>query len=124
MKSFGERLRTFIPPLNESKLDAESLEINRKLLVEFFQNPSSVYRESYILYVMARTCFDISREHLMPRLAGLSSMLIGRNDQEREELMTNLKKDLTEVQRKVKELIDQRKKLFQKAVKEKRAQIN
>jgi len=121
---FGEKLKTFIDTVNTS-IDAESSNVNRKVILQFLkEDPGNVYHESYVLYVLSHTSYDVSTKYLMPRLAGLSTLLATKNDKQRRKLLKKLKQDTVDVQQQVKQLIKEQKTLFQKAVDEKRAQIN
>jgi hypothetical protein len=60
----------------------------------------------------------------MPRVAGLSLMLASSNNNERRKLLAQLRRDTKEVQTKIKELLDERKEMFEKAISKKRAEIN
>ncbi|CAF0873597.1 unnamed protein product [Adineta ricciae] len=71
-----------------------------------------IHRESYILFVMSRTYYEVSSKYLMGRLAGLSSMLTARNESERRELMETLKNQTDVALEEIEALIIERKAAF------------
>jgi hypothetical protein len=86
----------------------EESDTDRKLIFDLLSGDSAnLYHESYLLFVLSRTYYDVSSKYLMPRLSGLSLMLVSSNNDERQALLTKLKYDTDEVQNKVKELINQ-----------------
>jgi hypothetical protein len=121
---FGEALKPFLDT-TQVNIDLEATEIDRILILELLNDHSmGLYHESYTLYIMSRTYFDVSSKYLMPRIAGLSLMLTADNDDERHRLLSQLQRDTQQVQATVSELVNKRKRMYQKVISEKRAQIN
>ena len=87
-------------------------------------NSINLYHQSYLLFIMARTYYDISKKYLMPRLSGLSPMLIAGTDNERRVLLNKFRNDTAEVQTKVIELLNERKQNYKKVISKKHAEFN
>lgn len=120
---FGEKLKSFIGTAS-TQLDAESLQTDREVIMGILaEDGGNLYHESYVLYVLSRTYYDVSAKYLMPRLSKLSSMLAGRDSAQRRIKLDELKDDTTEVEKEVLALIEERKRKFKQAVSERRAQI-
>jgi F0F1-type ATP synthase membrane subunit b/b' len=108
-----------------SNLDTKVSATDQKLFLEIIKEDSAdLYHESYVLFVLSRTYYDVSSKYLMPRAAGLSSMLTSSNNNERQELLAKLQQDTEDVQKKIKELIDEQRKKYKKTISKKRAKIN
>ncbi|CAF1301709.1 unnamed protein product [Rotaria magnacalcarata] len=121
---FGETLKTFLDTLSLTN-DPELIAVDRTNILELLNgNSVNLHRESYTLFIMARTYFDVSQRYLMPRLAGLSLMLLAENDDERKRLLTELHNNTLEVQAQVTKLIDERNQIFRKFIGDKRAELN
>lgn len=121
---FDEKLKTFLDTTRFT-LDAEISDVDRIIVLELLNgNSINLHHESYTLYTMSRTYFDVSKKYLMPRLAGLQLMLAATNNDQRQNLLQQLERDTTEVQTNVTELINRRKQIYQKAINEKRAEFN
>ncbi len=121
---FGEKLKLFVDTPSFS-LDSEESATDRKVMFEFIIDGSDgLYHESYVLFILSRTYYDVSKKYLMPRVAGLSLMLASSNNNERRKLLAQLRRDTKEVQTKIKELLNERKEMFEKAISKKRAEIN
>ena len=73
---------------------------------------------------MARTYFDVSQQHLMPRLTGQSLMLTAGSDDERNRLLSELQRNTLAVQAQITQLINERKRICHNVITEKRAIIN
>ncbi|CAF1021089.1 unnamed protein product [Rotaria sordida] len=121
---FDETLKTFLDT-TRINIDLEKTEIDRILILELLNgNSINLYHESYTLFMMARTYFDVSKQHLMPRLAGLSLMLTAENDNERQRLLSELERNTLDVQANVTQLVNERKTIYKKIISEKRAAFN
>jgi gas vesicle protein len=121
---FEEKLKSFLDT-SRVTYDLESSEVDRIIMLELLNgNSINLYRESYLLFIMARTYYDVSRKYLMPRLAGLSLMLAATNDDERNQLFHKLKQDTEKVQAEVQALVNERKNTYKKVISEKRAGFN
>jgi hypothetical protein len=109
----------------DSTLDTKESAIDQKLFLQIIKDDlADLYHESYVLFVLSRTYYDVSSKYLMPRLSGLSSMSSSSNNNERQASLIKLQQDTAEVQTKIKELIDERRKKYQKIISKKRAKIN
>lgn len=84
----------------------------------------SVHVEAYILYVMARTYYEMSSKYFMNRLAGLSSMLITRDDTQRNATMHTLRNQTDQALEEIKAVILQRKENFNKEFESRYAEIS
>jgi len=108
-----------------SNLDTKVSATDQKLFLEIIKEDSAdLYHESYVLFVLSRTYYDVSSKYLMPRAAGLSSILTSSNNNERQALLAKLQQDTEDVQKKIKELIDEQRKKYKKTISKKRAKIN
>ena len=124
VSGFGEKLKSFVGTARDHQLDAESSDTDREVILEFLSgDASNLYHESYILYVLSRTYYDVSSKYLMPRLSKLSTMLASKTNDERRAKLTELRQDTTDVENQVKVLIEERKRMFKQAVDARRAQI-
>lgn len=121
---FDEKLKSFLDTTRVN-LDSEISEVDRIIILELLNgNSINLHHESYTLYTMARTYFDVSKTYLMPRLAGLSLMLSSTTNEQRQNLIHQLERDTTEVHTNITELINERKRIYQKTISEKRAKFN
>ncbi|CAF3408733.1 unnamed protein product [Rotaria sp. Silwood1] len=121
---FDETLKTFLDTTRVN-IDLEKTEVDRILILELLNGDSiNLYHESYTLFLMARTYFDVSKQYLMPRLAGLSLMLTAENDNERQKLLSELERNTLDVQANVTQLVTERKRIYKKIISEKRAALN
>jgi hypothetical protein len=94
--------------------DNLDLGMRRRIIDILKEDTFGIHRESYILFVMARTYHDVSSKYLMGRLSSLSSMLIARDKTQREELMNTLTRQTNQTLDEIKALIDERKENFDK----------
>ncbi|CAF2752566.1 unnamed protein product [Rotaria sp. Silwood2] len=121
---FDETLKTFLDTTRVN-IDLETTEVDRVLILELLNgNSLNLYHESYTLFIMARTYFDVSKQYLMPRLAGLSLMLTAENDNERQRLLSELERNTLDVQANVTQIVNERKRIYRKIITEKRAAFN
>jgi hypothetical protein len=108
-----------------STLDTKVSATDQKLFLEIIKEDSAdLYHESYVLFVLSRTYYDVSSKYLMPRAAGLSSMLTSSNNNERQALIAKLQQDTEDAQKNIKELIDEQRKKYKKTISKKRTKIN
>lgn len=84
----------------------------------------SIHVEAYILYVMARTYYEMSSKYFMSRLAGLSSMLITRDESQRNLAMHTLRNQTNEALEEIKTVILARKENFNKEFESRYAEIS
>ena len=84
----------------------------------------SIHVEAYILYVMARTYYEMSSKYFMGRLAGLSSMLITRDEAQRNLTMHNLRNQTDQALEEIRAVILQRKENFNKEFESRYAEIS
>ena len=69
----------------------------------------SIHREAHLLYILSKTYYDVSREHMMDQLASLAKMIIASSDDERNQLKNELMQNTQTVQAKISHLANQRK---------------
>ena len=120
---FSEKLQTFLGHSKDA-LSTEAAEVDRQIILEFMtEADGNLYHESYILYVLSRTYYDMSSKYLMPRLAVLNTMLSSTTNDQRRQKLDRLKLDTDNVQKQVKALIEERRQKFKKAVSERKAKI-
>jgi hypothetical protein len=79
--------------------------------------------QSGMLFTMARTYYDMSTRFIMQRLAGLSKMLTAANDNERNQLLSELNHNTQDTQAAVLSLVAERKNAYQQAVRRRRAEL-
>lgn len=121
---FQEKLKSFLDT-SRTNLDMETIEVDRTIVLDILNgNSVSLFHESYVLFVLSRTYYDVSRKYLMPRLSGLSLMMAAKDNNERMVLLQQLGKDTELVQNQVKQLINERKQNYKTQVRKKRAEIN
>jgi hypothetical protein len=121
---FDETFKSFLDTTRDS-IDLEKNEVERTLVLELLNGSStSLHHESYTLFIMSQTYYDVSKKYLMPRIASLSLMLTAPNDNERHRLLIQLEQNTLEIQANVTELINERKAIYQKVISKKRAQLN
>ncbi len=101
---FDEKLKSFTSTAS-SIFDAEESDPDRRLILDLLTDDSiGLYHESYILFVLSRTYYDVSNKYLMPRRSGLSLMLAASNNDERRRLY---KKSVSEKRAEINEVIDE-----------------
>lgn len=121
---FSEKLNTFLGHTKDA-LSTEAAEVDRQVIMEFIaESDGNLYHESYILYVLSRTYYDMSSKYLMPRLVTLNTMLSSKTNDERRQKLDRLKRDTDSVQERVKALVEERRQKFKIAVSERKAKIN
>ncbi|CAF3941528.1 unnamed protein product [Rotaria sp. Silwood1] len=82
-----------------------------------------IHREAYVLFVMSRTYYDVSSQYLMGRLAGLSTMLTVKTDEDRSKMMKSIEKDTNSTLEQVEEMIRERKQAFDTEMEKKNAEL-
>ncbi|CAF2109589.1 unnamed protein product [Rotaria magnacalcarata] len=96
----------------------------RSFFVELLKDQSvNIHETSHSLFIMSRTYVDMSNEFLMPRLAGLSHMFAGKDDDERTALNRQLAAETKVTQDKVKALIEERKIVYATMVETERTKL-
>lgn len=101
-------------------LEQTNLATNKELSTEermFFldllkDQSVNIHQTSYSLFLMSRTYVDMSNEYLMPRLSSLSLMITATDDTQRMKLTNQLNSDTQITQMKVKDLVEERKKIY------------
>jgi hypothetical protein len=79
-----------------------------KLIDDLKDDTYSIHGQSHVLFVLARTSYDVSGKYLISQLATLSSMLISPSTKEREKLRLDLQTDTDTVIHEINGLIDKR----------------
>ncbi|CAF2109584.1 unnamed protein product [Rotaria magnacalcarata] len=79
--------------------------------------------QTQMLYLMSRTYVDMSTHYIMGRLAGLSKMLLARDDNERNSFLAQLVADTRTNQQAVMDLVVQRKNNYQSAIQKRRIEL-
>ena len=100
-------LRRFLQ-LSRSGKDA-SIVVRKQLINMLKDDTYGIHRESYILFIMSRTYYDVSNRYLMSRLASLSNMLTAKDDEERSKKMSDLETNTNATIDQVEELVRARK---------------
>ena len=80
--------------------------------------------QTQMLYLMARTYVDMSTKYIMTRLAGLSRMLVARDDDERNRLLMQLTQESQSTQQAVIDLVTQRKHSYQTDIRKRREELD
>ena len=103
---FSEMLKN----LTNKQRVADMNDADREVLLEDLNNNAEdLCRESFKLFVMSNTFYEVSKQYIMPRLSGLSLMLAAKTDNARNNLLQQLHANKTLVQNQVKALISQQK---------------
>ena len=79
--------------------------------------------QSQMLYLMSRTYVDMSTKYIMTRLAGLSKMLVARDDAERNRLLAELSQETQSTQQGVMNLVTERKTNYQITIRKRRVEL-
>ncbi|CAF1276891.1 unnamed protein product [Didymodactylos carnosus] len=80
------------------------------------QEAIGILNEASLLYIMSKTYVDVSSQHLMQRLAGLSKLLTAKDDHERNQLNNQLSIDTKLTQQHVTHLAIKRRQAYHDAV--------
>jgi hypothetical protein len=120
-RGFNGRLESFVSTTS-GLLDSEQTEIDIKLILEVIRSDLiNLYQESYLVFMLSRTYYDVSSKYLIPRVSGLSPTLRNTSEDEQEASISRLQQDTEEVQKKIQELINQQKTEYKKAINKKLA---
>ncbi|CAF1181434.1 unnamed protein product [Didymodactylos carnosus] len=95
----------------------------REFFVSTLMIPASLIdRESHLLYIMAKTYYDISNSYMMNQLAGLSKFLIIQTDNERKYLLEEIASKTTATSAKISRLAMERHGQYQRRNKARQAE--
>ena len=89
--------------------DVLTQEIRRYYIDMLKDDVIGIHREAHLLYILSKTYYDVSREHMMDQLANLAKMIIASSDDERNSLKNELMQNTKTVQAKISHLANQRK---------------
>ncbi|CAF3850454.1 unnamed protein product [Rotaria sp. Silwood1] len=98
--------------------------IRMQLISMLKDDTYGIHHEAYVLFVMSRTYYDVSSQHLMGRLAGLSQMLTAKTDEDRTNLMKSIEKDTNSTLAQVEAMIRERKQAFDEELDKKNNELN
>ncbi|CAF3356574.1 unnamed protein product [Rotaria socialis] len=108
-----------------SQAGSESLTLDERLFyVDLLKaQAGDIDSQTQMLYLMSRTYVDMSTHYIMGRLAGLSKMLLARDDNERNSFLAQLVADTRTNQQAVMDLVVQRKNNYQTAIQKRRIEL-
>ena len=117
-------LKPFLQQTNLA-INKELSNEERAFFLDLLKDQSvNIHQTSYSLFLMSRTYVDMSNEYLMPRLSSLSLMITATNDTQRMKLTNQLNLDTQTTQMKVKDLVEQRKKIYTTMIEQQSDKLN
>ncbi|CAF1139671.1 unnamed protein product [Didymodactylos carnosus] len=118
--------RRLMPFIETTRLAGGTFDkTDRVILLDELKNAAVIiHKQSYKLFILSKTYVDISNKYFMSRLAGLSKMITAKDDQERNLFMKQLTDETETVQQELKNLAEQRKKIYHDAVEKKLTELD
>jgi hypothetical protein len=97
--------------------------IDRRILIQSIETlGKNVVDESRLIFLISRTYVDVSTKYLLKKLAGLSKLML-TNEKERGTMLEQLKNEEEATEKEVRELISQRRRVFQEHASKREKQL-
>ncbi|CAF0808771.1 unnamed protein product [Didymodactylos carnosus] len=122
----NETLVPFVEKAKQVKEQSKDLTTyERSFYIGLLKDQSvRINQESYLLFIMSRTYYDISGKYMLDRLAGLSKLLSAKSDAERTQLSQQLSVETNKTQEEIEKLARERKQVYRTAVNTKLAELD
>jgi len=98
---------------------------DRQFFLDLLQEQAvDINKVAYFLYTLSSTYFDVSTRFLMNRLAGLAQMLATDNEDQRQQLLSQLRNQANEAQDAIKQMSQQRREEYSRLVNARKQELN